>query len=119
MDASRSTKLQAIAWKKIIDEYLSFAEEHSKKEGRGISIFKFLRVAKENGNNVDYYYGDYDSYIWKMLFEECPDTEKIQKVFDEDKMFMICVSIPFGDVQTLDSIRLFEYDTHNPIHYDD
>lgn len=105
------------AWNVILDQYRSKAEETSKKEGSGISMFRMLLKQKSNGSNCDFYYVEKDGPVWKMIMEKSPDKLKIEKLYNPDETYLIMVAIPENDsmIDTIQNIRLFKFDSHEEI----
>lgn len=115
------------AWPLIIDQFLTKAQDASKQEGPGISIFRMLRKpidgsfgearpsdpsCRTEGANCEYYYIDRETdFVWKTVTGGCNPT--ILSKYDPSSMFFVCVSVPTHDTgdETTQSYRLFEFDT--------
>ena len=93
------------------------------KEGKGISIFKFLKK-KEGDSNCHYFYSKSDTSTWDIIISKSIDGEKIAEKYDPDSMVLICVQVPINnhliqDDETSGNIRLFYIDTKKEVSYDD
>lgn len=105
-------------WKCILEQCFEMACENSMKEGKGISIFKFLK-RKEDNNNCHYFYTKSDSITWDTIISNSPDGKSILEKYDPDSMVLICVQVPtdslFPNDETNGNIKLFYIDSKKEV----
>nr|QBK86431.1 MAG: uncharacterized protein LCMAC102_02260 [Marseillevirus LCMAC102] len=104
------------AWKCILNQYKTHAEEMSKNKGPGINIYKMLRIPRQKFN-CEYYFAKYKEMIWTNLMNYDPEGEKIRNLYDTMSMYVICIQVPLGvqGNKTISNIKLFNFFTHKEV----
>jgi len=105
-------------WKCILEQCFQLACENSMKEGKGMSIFKFLK-RKDNESNCHYFYTKSESSTWDIIISKSPNGKSILEKYDPDSMILICVQIPidslFPNEETNGNIKLFYIDSKKEV----
>lgn len=109
-----NAKILDKAWKCVIDQFFDLTTNTSLNEGKGVSIFKFLKKS-EDGSNCHYYFSKADGIMWNSIIENSPQGKYILENYDPESMVLICVQIPTGDTlgndETSGNLKLFYIDT--------
>lgn len=104
-------------WECILDQYFNFACEQSMKEGKGISMFRFLK--KTEGCNCHYFYIKSENTTWNSIISSSPNSSLILEKYDPDSMVLLCVQVPSSttllDEESSGTIRLFYIDTKKEV----
>lgn len=102
------------AWQLIQTNFRSMVVECAKKNGPGISVFRFLPKPRENNSNCEFYYFEKDGDAWKTLENVCPTLLALQVTYNPEKHFIVNINIPtktgVEDANTIGEIRMFEFD---------
>lgn len=108
-------KLQ-LAWTLILSQFRHLAEKTSREGGPGINMFKMLLSPRPSGANCDYRYAEQNGAVWNLLLDHSPLKERILKIYDPDKMYLIAVFVPIikesstaQEEETIQNIRIFQY----------
>ena len=112
IDENTQKRLRS-AWSSILSRDCNFFDkcrDTSLKEGEGFSIFKFLRPGKQE-YNCEYYYAEKGSAPFNMIMASFSKKEEFLKVYNSEKFFAICVSVPEYESgeETVQQIRLFNF----------
>ena len=117
-ESDRNTENRVIlAWKCIMEQYFERAKTTAMEEGPGMSIFKFLRLPKNDGSNCQYLYTEKDGPMWKSIIDFSSDGEKLHEIYDPAIMVAICVHVPLGTHgdRTIGNFKLFHRDSEKEI----
>jgi hypothetical protein len=102
------------AWGCVTDQFFNLACDTALNEGKGVSIFKFLKKSEE-GSNCHYFFSKADGVMWNSIIETSPQGKYILDNYDHESMILICVQIPIGDTlgndETSGNLKLFHIDT--------
>lgn len=110
-------------WNCVLEQCFDLVCENSMKEGKGISIFKFLKK-KEGESNCHYFYSKSDTCTWDTIFSEISYGKKLLELYDPDSMVLICVQVPTNDHliqddETSGNVKLFYIDTKKEVPIED
>jgi|LakMenE01Jun11ns_1017448.scaffolds.fasta_scaffold9846405_3 hypothetical protein len=102
------------AWNCVIDQFFNLTCDTALNEGKGVSIFKFLKKSEE-GSNCHYYFSKADGVMWNSIIENSPQGKYISDNYDHESMVLICVQIPVSDTlgndETCGNLKLFHIDS--------
>jgi len=105
-------------WECIITQYFDLACDNAMKEGKGISIFRFLKK-NEGDSNCHYFYSKSDTNTWNTIVNSSLYSKKLLEKYDSNSMIMICVQVPVGNSisgdETNGNIKIFSIDTKKEI----
>jgi hypothetical protein len=131
------------AWRCVMEQFSSIAQERSLESGAGINLFRMLRGdvggvgardASHNErhgpggtHNCQYYYVEKDTMRWSSILaavsaaSTSADTDGggFIKTYNPETMYAVCISVPVGDVgeESIEALKLFRFDTSREVEF--
>jgi hypothetical protein len=104
-------------WECIINnkEYLRMCMEHTKQEGRGMSIFSFLPKEKiTETQNCEYHYVERGASAWNLIMDAFRQSTSLENYitvdgYDPTVSFLVCIVSPTDDGGTLQRIDVVPF----------
>lgn len=84
---------------------------------RVMNIFCFMKAPKENGSTCNYKASVDGELHYNFIMENCDYRDVINKYFNPEKNFLICIGIPSldADDSMIFSLKLFDYESNEEI----
>lgn len=101
-------------------EFAQKSQASSIENGEGIGVYKFLvpSVSREDKKvNCEYYYADKGCPLWSAIVSGHPNSTQFEKTYQSSSMYAVCVCVPVDTNRedTVQSLKLFAYDSHQEI----
>lgn len=108
------------AWRCItVPEYAQKSQEFSVENGEGIGVYNFLIPSVDKKGNCEYYYADKGCPLWNAIVNGDPHKSQFEKTYQSSSMYAVCVCVPIdaSSEETMQTLRLFSYDTHQEVSF--
>lgn len=111
------------AWSRITTpEFAQRSQEFSIENGEGIGVYRFLIPSvsgEDKKKNCEYYYADKGCPLWDAIVSGLPDKTQFEKTYQSSSMYAVCVCVPVSAEveETMQTLRLFKYDSHQEIEF--